>query len=585
MSQSASPSKVLGAIIGEYKALKVADIRRKSIRILSSNMMVRPSFSSSWVSLRHAPDCKLEMEYNNETTKIGLYSKASSTESVYNVTPLEYRLDNNLVKIIYLAKQKLVEQIPTDLPLENPAQIRKFTKDAGRRILYSLAKENNVDLGSDREEESAFLDQIAELLAKYTVGMGLLEDLLNDNNIQDIYVDAPSQCNQVYLTLGGLVNPKLYGKAQSNIILDQDEMDGLISRLRYESGRPFSEAMPVLETDMEAFNTRATAIGPPLSPSGTALALRRHSIDPWTLTKFIANETLSELAAGLISFLIDGRSTILFAGSRGAGKSSLMGAAMLEFPMSQRMITIEDTLELPVLKMQEMGFKVQSLYVSSSLSEGGMSAEDALRISLRLGESAIIMGEVRGKETKTLYEAMRAGTAGSSVIGTFHADSARSVYERVVHDMGIPPKSFLATDIIVISGLTRPMGTQKYTRRVTQISEVRGDNDFMDLMVYDEQKDRLVPTDHFKYRSEKIGSIARSWGISLEKAIDNIQTRAAIKKSLVHLSIVKRDPSFLSTVWIRDSNEMFWKLTEKHGIEYGGVLDGFQSWVGDRVHG
>ncbi len=278
---------------------------------------------------------------------------------------------------------------------------------------------------------------------------------------------------------------------------------------------------------------------------------------------------------------------MLVAGSRGAGKSSLLGAIMLELPSSQRILTIEDTLELPALQMQEMGYKVQRMFVQSSLGgRGEMSADDALRVSLRLGESAIVMGEVRGKEAKTLYEAMRAGTAGSTVLGTFHADSAQSVYERVVHDMGIPPKSFEATDIVIVAGLTRPAGSQRYQRRVVQVAEMVGDGKFQDLFSYDEASGLLLPTEHYHTDSKKIQEIGNNWGLTYEEAVKNIELRGKCKQKMVDYALTRGDMRFLSAEWVMRANNAFWGLVERYGKRYDLIENEWNEWFSRSVgHG
>ena len=215
-----------------------------------------------------------------------------------------------------------------------------------------------------------------------------------------------------------------------------------------------------------------------------------------------------------------------------------------------------------------------------------MSADDALLVSLRLGESAIVLGEVRGQEARTLYEAMRAGTAGSSVLGTFHADSAKGVFERVVHDMNIPPKSFAATDIVVVAGLSRPGGVLRETRRVLQIAELLKssgvDGHFQDLMLYDEAKDALVETDALKYSSEKIGKIARSWGLTMEEALRNIEVRAAYRQRMVDYSKEHGKPQVLGASWVARANGTFWSLLEKSRAEgkkdYDAILSEWTRW-------
>ena len=80
-----------------------------------------------------------------------------------------------------------------------------------------------------------------------------------------------------------------------------------------------------------------------------------------------------------------------------------------------------------------------------------------------------MLGEVRGDEARTLYQSMRTGKAGSSIMGTMHGDSARSVYERVVHDMGISPEAFMATDFLVTLGMVRERGGHRQNRALTEM--------------------------------------------------------------------------------------------------------------------
>jgi type IV secretory pathway ATPase VirB11/archaellum biosynthesis ATPase len=548
--------------------LNVNVLKKGIDRIFDRNKKIRPGFSASWVSPHPNEGSKMVTSYEIDRSVIGLYQSPDEIESMYHVTPIEYDLPMDHVKLIHLARSRLSDRYPKNIQIDNPHQAREYVFKLGNRIIYQLAKKHGISLGENRNEEMQNLKKLSEILAKYTAGMGIIEFFLKDQYIQDIYIDASPSENPVYVKLGGLNNPKISEKCVTNISVGEADSESLLSRFRYESGRPFSEAMPVLETDLAEYNARATAIGKPLSPDGIAIALRRHSTDPWTLLKLIDNGTITPLSAGLMSFLIDGKSTILVVGSRGAGKSSLLGALMLEFPQNQRILTIEDTLELPVIKMQEIGYKVQSLYVQSSLGgKAEMTADEALRISLRLGESAIVMGEVRGQEARTLYEAMRAGTAGSSVLGTFHADSAASVYQRVVHDMHISPKSFLATDIIIVAGVARPGGSQRQKRTLMQIAEVRKhedeDNLFSDLMVYNEIKDKLLETDTFNYRSERIGTIAQSWNMSLEECITNIHLRAKYREIMVEHAREHNKPQLLSAEWVAKSNNAFWNLVGK----------------------
>ncbi|HKZ63710.1 MAG TPA: type II/IV secretion system ATPase subunit [Thermoplasmata archaeon] len=536
----------------------------------------RPRFSASWVSLQPPPEASLVREYPVNGSAVRLYRIPGGTESLYFVAPGEYALPSPHVRLVHLAKEAIQRATPGRVRLDRPEDVREYVRTFAERAIPRLAAERSVSLGADRAEEVATVRRLAAVLATYTAGLGVVEIPLRDPNVQDVYLDAPAGATPLHVTIADL-GGGLHQRCVTNIHLTPPDAEALLARFRLESGRPFSEAMPVLETNLDAFRVRATAVGPPLSPDGLAVALRRHSTDPWTLPRLIAAGALTPLAAGLLSFLIDGRSTILIAGARGAGKSSLLGALLFEFPRSQRILTIEDTRELPTAYLQSCGYKVQSLFVRSSLGGTEMSADEALRVSLRLGESALVLGEVRGQEARTLYEAMRAGTAGSAVLGTIHGNSSRAVYERIVHDMGIPPTSFGATDVVLVAGLVRPGGVQRSRRRVLEVTEVaktRGPGEFAPLLAYDPSGDALLEAPAYG-ASERVRAIAESWSLPFDEAMENIRVRAAIREALVEQSSDR--PDLLSASWVARANAAYWTLVEE-GASGGDVLPRWRDW-------
>lgn len=555
-------------------------LRKALARALERSQRIRPGFSQSWVTPSPPDDAEPILEYSVGESRVVIYRLPNDTELLYQLVPFEYSLQPGHIRLIDEAREELLETVPELTHFNRPEQARSYVARQAARILSRLAMERGIQLGATRASQLSYSRKLADVLARYTAGLGITENLLLDSYVQDVYIDAPAHLNPVYVTIGGTADPRARGRCRTNISLGTGDAESLLSRFRYESGRPFSEARPYLETDLAGYSTRVTVIGKPLSPEGIAVALRRHSTDPWTMLKLIDAGSLTPLAAGLLSFLIDGQSTILVAGSRGAGKTSLLGALMLEFPRSQRILTIEDTLELPSEAMKKLGYKVQSMQVQSSLGGmGEMNADEALRLSLRLGESAIVMGEVRGQEARTLYEAMRAGTAGSSVLGTIHGNSAKAVYERVVHDMGIPPKAFSATDIVVVAGLRRPFGAHRTVRRVTEISEVvkDGDGEFRELMVYDEKKDSLVETEHIR-SSARIGAIARSFNYTAEQAMQSLRLRARMREEMVSFSRAHDNQAVLGARWVAAANDALWGALEKHRSDLPAALNEWKSW-------
>jgi flagellar protein FlaI len=539
--------------------------------LMARNRRIRPSFSETFVAPNPPQGAKEAIHYDIATASVRIHTLTNETEGHYLLEPPEYRYSRSEVALVEVARKRLLEEAPEDMQVDTPVQVREWVERRGAEIIADTAVKRGVFLGTERSEQRDRVRDLAATLGRYTAGLGIIEHLLTDPRVQDVFVDAPADSNPLYVILGSTdKKDDIPHRCRTNISLSQPEVDGLVARLRHASGRPFSESRPYLEHDLEDLNARVTVIGRPLSPSGTAIAFRRHATIPWTLPKLIAAGSLSPLAAGLLSFLVDGQSTILVAGGRGAGKTSLLGALLQEFPRAQRILTIEDTLELPVAEMQALGHKVQSMRVQSTLgTEGEMSTDDALRLALRLGESALVLGEVRGQEARTLYEAMRAGNAGSAVMGTIHGTSARAVHDRVVHDLGIPQEAFRATDVVVVAGLRRPGGAQRQLRRVVEVAEVDKASSrtgkFRDLLTYDGRVDGLK--DKGLKLSDRIQNIAESWGLTMEEAMDNIRARARIRELMVETSIRDGRPELLEPEWVAEANNAFWSLVEDMGME------------------
>jgi hypothetical protein len=274
---------------------------------------------------------------------------------------------------------------------------------------------------------------------------------------------------------------------------------------------------------------------------------------------------------------------MLVAGTRSAGKSSLLGALMVEIMRKYRIITIEDTLELPVNSLRRLGYNIQPMKVASAMTKGTneVPADEGIRTTLRMGDSCLIVGEVRSVEAAALYEAMRVGALANVVAGTIHGDSPYGVYDRVVNDLKVPKTSFKATDIVVVANPVKSADGLHRWRRVTQITEVRKhwENDplmeagFVDLMKYDSKKDGLEATgDLINGEIEVLKSIAGStkeWAGNWNAVWDNILLRAKIKETIVNYSDKLNNPSMLEAPFVIKSNDMFHMLSDQVKEELG----------------
>ena len=446
----------------------------------------------------------------------------------------------------------------------------------GSDLIDELAAQRNLHV---RNKER---DELANILVRYTVGFGLVEALLGDDKVQDITINSPMGRIPIFIVHND------FGDCTTNIIPSAPEGESWASKLRIISGRPLDEANPILDTELILPQARArvAAITAPLNPTGLAYSVRRHRDKPWTLPLFMQTKMINPLAAGVMSFLIDGSRTLLIAGTRSSGKTSLLGSVMVDIMRRSRILTIEDTLELPVDALRKLNYNIQSMKVASALTRGTteVSADEGIRTTLRLGDSSLIVGEVRSVEARALYEAMRVGALANVVAGTIHGDSPYGVFDRVVNDLGVPRTSFKATDVIVVANPVRsPDGIHRF-RRVTQITEVRkhweddplAEGGFVDLFKYDPKIDMLVPTnDLLRGDSDVLKSIAGSvkeWAGNWDAVWSNVNLRAQVKEALVNAANKTNNLELLEAPFYIRSNDEFHQISERIR-EQTGALD------------
>lgn len=545
--------------------------------------LVRPRFSSSRIYTAPPPNTEFLEGYEvqrpgGRIMPITLYKLTDRPESLYFAIPIEYNMQPKELEIIEAVRKKLMRHRPRDLNFADSANSREYFSRLGKQMLSEEAHETSLKLSPEE------INTLSDILAKYTTGLGILEDVLSDERVTDVYVNAPADINPIHIVVDG-------EECLSNIYLSQDDIDSMITRFRAISGRPFGEANPVLDMDLAEFKTRVSVIGDPLAAGGLAYAFRKHAKNPWTLPKLINMGYLTPLAAGLLSFLIDGQSSLLVAGGVGSGKTSLLSAMLLEIPQKYRILTIEDTPELPIETLQRLGWKIQGMHTKSAVagSDAEINPEMALRAALRMGNATLVLGEVRGTEVKVLYEAMQVGTAGNSVIGTIHGASTRAVFERIVNSLGVPAVSFRATDAVVVCQNVRISGTMRKKKRVVQIAEVTGgewgehpdaDGIFNDIMIFDAARDKIIATDLLdRGQSEMVNKIAHKWGLNVDEASLNIKVRAMIKETIANVG--NENPKFVETDMVSRANNMFWFYLENEQDESGRVnlQEVYDKWV------
>lgn len=382
-----------------------------------------------------APDDEPTAEWELETGSVARrYARADGWDRLH-LRPASAALDATARRTLAAARDRLAAGVGERAP--------------ERAVAAAVASVADDDSPTDR---------LTAVLERHTRGLGLLTDLLAVPGVTDLWLTAPVRETPVRVATDGW-------RAETNVRLSAADARTLASRVRADSGGGLSRADPTADAAVDG--VRVAAVGEPVS-DGPAFALRRDGdADPWTLPRLVATGTLPARAAALLSLAVARGAAGLVAGPRGAGKTTVLGALLWALPQTVRTVIVEDTPELPVAELRERDRDVQRLAVDTG-SNATFTPTDAVRTALRLGDGALVVGEVRGEEAQALYEAMRVGAAADAVLGTIHGTDAAAVRERVVSDLGVPRSAFAATEFVL---------SLSPDHRLSAIEEVRQTDD------------------------------------------------------------------------------------------------------------
>lgn len=298
---------------------------------------IMPNFTFTRMVSKIPEDAEIIKEYNiakgyDEST-VTIYKMPSKTRYFYHLSPPEYSLNEDHHMLLNLARNVLIEHRPTKEEFDDAERTRQVFFNIARDLISDLANNKQVPLSYTQ------LNLLASVLVRHTIGFGIIEVLLEDEQLQDIVINAPVSMSRIF------VRHNDYEQCVTNLIPSAEDAESWAAKFRVSSGRPLDEANPILDTNLElpSASARIAIIQQPLSSGGLAYALRRHRDKPWTLPLFIKNKMIDGLGAGLLSFMIDGARTMLVAGTRSSGKTSLLGSLLLEIMPNHRVITVEDS--------------------------------------------------------------------------------------------------------------------------------------------------------------------------------------------------------------------------------------------------
>ncbi|MRX43311.1 CpaF family protein [Agromyces kandeliae] len=311
---------------------------------------------------------------------------------------------------------------------------------------------------------SAERNRLIDEISADVLGYGPLEPLLDDPTITEVMVNRH---DQIYVERSGRLQEsslRFTSEAQLRRVIDR-----IVSRV----GRRIDESSPLVDARLED-GSRVNAIIPPLAVNGPSLTVRKFAQTPYTVEDLVSFGTMSREMATVLDAAVRGRLNILVSGGTGTGKTTLLNVLSAFIPTSERIITIEDAVELQL--QQDHVVRLESR-PSNIEGRGEVTIRDLVRNSLRMRPDRIVIGEVRGGESLDMLQAMNTGHEGS--ISTIHANSPRDAISRMetlvlMAGMDLPLRAIReqiasALDIIIQIGRLKDG-----TRRITHVTEVQG---------------------------------------------------------------------------------------------------------------
>ncbi len=456
--------------------------------------------------------------------------------------------ENTAFKTTYVIEEPYVYSAIIEDPATKELLYRVIepTLTADEKALYEkikkiLMQELNVDVAELSSEKAPLIieKEVRRIVKEYRLkidegtlskmmyyfkrdflGYERIDPMMHDHYIEDI------SCDGVGIPL--YVWHREWESIPSNVVFDtEEELNRHVIRLAYRCGRHLSIGNPILDGSLPDGSRVNATYGSEISRRGATFTIRRFRADPLTIVDLINLKTVSPDLAAYLWYAVENKSSILIAGGVASGKTTLLNCISMFIRPDLKLVSIEET---PELNIPHLNWIPMTTRMGFGKKESDVNLFDLLKNSLRQRPDYIIVGEVRGREAYTLFQAL---ATGHGVQATIHADNPDSVIKRLeAEPMNVPKTLIGLIDLIIMQNRMR-VG-DKPVRRTVDVTEIGG---------YNADKDRLImrqfgrwdpTTDEFTLANESIllKKLAEKRGTTVDQIKADINKRKVIFKWL-----------------------------------------------------
>jgi len=422
----------------------------------------------------------------------------------------EYLLfEPSLSDFEYELLERLYEDL-RDVLILTSDEIRKDRKRVLLEKMHSLIDDYGLTL------EAATLYKLQYFLIRNFIGWSRIDPLMKDTNLEDISCDG----NKIPLFL----YHRKYRNIKTNIAFESEVLNSLAITLAQRSGKHISTGSPMIDATLPEGSRLQLTLGTEVTTRGTSFTIRKFREEPFSPVELMEIGTFNAESLAYFWLAIENNKSLLFIGGTASGKTTSLNAVSLFIPPVAKVVSIEDTREITLYHDNWIASVTRE-----AIAEGGnaISMFDLLKAAMRQRPEFILVGEVRGVEAQTLFQAMN---TGHTTFSTMHAGSVDAAIHRLESEpLNVPRNMVQALNIISVQALVYH-GTER-VRRVQEIVEIAGIDPSTgnlrvnNVFVYDPVRDRFS----FTGRSQIYSDIAEKRGWTREQ----LETEILVRKNLL----------------------------------------------------
>ncbi|OGO51714.1 MAG: type II secretion system protein E [Chloroflexi bacterium RBG_16_68_14] len=361
--------------------------------------------------------------------------------------------------LVFRAHQRLLQEY--DL-----AALERQTSDGTRQGLETAVRALVTEMASGLYGEAR--EAVVRAVLNEAIGLGPIQRLVDDESISEVMVNAP---DEVYVERDGIiyVAPVRFR--------DDAHIMRIVDRIIAPLGRRVDESSPYVDARLPD-GSRVNVIIPPLVPRSPTVTIRKFRPDKYTVDDLLANNTLTAPLAEFLRVCVRLRLNMVVSGGSGTGKTTMLNALSTFIPKTERIITIEDPIELMLQQHHVIAMEARPPSIEG---RNEVTQRDLLRNALRMRPDRIIVGEVRGPEAFDMMQAMNTGHEGS--LTTVHANSPRDSLARIENmvlmaGLDLPVRVIreqMASALHIVLQLARFSDGRRRVIAVTEITGMEGD--------------------------------------------------------------------------------------------------------------